>query len=335
MACGPIGHGRTQAGALAAVLLLALGAMSAAVLASCAGVRSTSTASAAAAGHRHAAAEVRLVVTRDFGSSVLVDTVAPWKKGMTVMRLLAEHATVDTGYGGQFVSGIDGLRSSFGSVSSADAADWFYWVDGVMADVGAGAWRLHGGETVWWDYHRWAGAMFIPATLDAFPAPFVGHPLQVATTDPAGLGAAIVAWLQSAGLRSASQQTPDGSSLRASPPRTWAVIAATPNAALRLPWLRTILGYGPASGVFVKVQGDRILPLAASGAAGTPAAGVAFATANPVRPEAKLLVLLVNGPQDLPALLNGLTPESLAHHVAAYLPSGAASLAALPMAEAK
>ena len=68
-------------------------------------------ASAAAAGHRPAAAEVRLVVTRDFGAKVLVDTVAPWKKGMNVMRLLAEHATVDTGYGGQFVSGIDGLRS--------------------------------------------------------------------------------------------------------------------------------------------------------------------------------------------------------------------------------
>ena len=54
-----------------------------------------------------------------------------------MMRLLAENTTVDTGYGGQFVSGIDGLRSTFGSVSSADAADWFYWVDGVMADVGA------------------------------------------------------------------------------------------------------------------------------------------------------------------------------------------------------
>ena len=246
------------------------------------------------------------------------------------MRLLAEHATVDTGYGGQFVSGIDGLRSTFGSVSSADAADWFYWVDGVMADVGADAWRLRGGETVWWDYHRWAGAMFIPVSLDAFPAPFAGHPLRVASTDPAGLGAPIVAWLQSAGLRTASQQTPDGSSLSASPPRTWAVIAATPDAALRLPWLRTILDYGPSSGVFVKVAGGRILPLAASGAAGTPAAGVAFATANPARPEAKLLVLLVDGPQDLPALLNGLTPESLAHHVAVYLPSGATSLARAP-----
>ncbi len=309
-----------------------LPALLAVAASACAGVRSgsTETASAAAAGHRPAAAEVRLVVTRDFGASVLVDTVAPWKKDMTVMRLLAEHATVDTGYGGQFVSGIDGLRSTFGSVSSANAADWFYWVDGVMADVGADAWRLRGGETVWWDYHLWAGAMFIPVSLDAFPAPFAGHPLRVASTDPAGLGAPIVAWLQSAGLRTASQQTPNGSSLSASPPRTWAVIAATPDAALRLPWLRTILDYGPSSGVFAKVAGGRILPLAASGAAGTPAAGVAFATANPARPEAKLLVLLVNGPQDVPALLNGLTPESLAHHVALYLPSGATSARGTP-----
>jgi hypothetical protein len=102
--------------------LLTLPLLVAVAASASAGVRSDATASAAAAGHRPAAAEVRLVVTRDFGASVLVDTVAPWQKGMTVMRLLAEHATVDTGYGGQFVSSIDGLRSSFGSVSFVSAS---------------------------------------------------------------------------------------------------------------------------------------------------------------------------------------------------------------------
>ncbi|HJW74399.1 MAG TPA: DUF4430 domain-containing protein, partial [Thermoleophilia bacterium] len=164
---------------LAPAALLTLAALLVIVGAGCAGVRADSASPSAAAGHRPAAAEVRLVVTRDLGASVLVDIVAPATDGLTVMRLLAEHTTVDTGYGGQFVSGINGLRSTFGSVSSAAAADWFYWVDGIMADVGADAWKLHSGETVWWDYHRWAGAMFIPVTLDAFPAPFAGHPLRI------------------------------------------------------------------------------------------------------------------------------------------------------------
>jgi hypothetical protein len=75
----------------------------------CATNRSLAAAAGQARGRRGP-----LVVTRDFGASVLVDTVAPWKKGMNVMRLLAEHATVDTGYGGQFVSGVNGLRSRSG-----------------------------------------------------------------------------------------------------------------------------------------------------------------------------------------------------------------------------
>jgi hypothetical protein len=320
---------RSGLGVLALAALLALSA------AACAGVRSTSTASAAAAGHRPAAAEVRLVVTRDFGATVVLDTVAPFTKGMTVMRLLAEHATVDAGYGGQFVSGIDGVRSSFGSVSSADAADWFYWVDGVMADVGADAWKLHGGETVWWDYHRWAGAMFVPVTLDAFPAPFAGHALAAVTSDAQGLGVPARDWLTTAGLGPATGQTSAGASLGVTPPRAWAVVVATPGAARHVPWLRSILGLGPSSGVFVKVAGDRIVPLAGSGAAGTPAAGAAFATANPGHPEAKLLVVLVGRPADLPTLLAGLTPGNLAHRVAVYLPAGSTSVAALPLAETR
>ena len=321
---------RRRAGAL-----LVLPVLLAAAASACAGVRSEATASAAAAGHRPAAAEVRLVVTRDFGATVLVDTVAPWKKGMTVMRLLAEHATVDTGYGGQFVSGIAGVRSTFGSVSSADAADWFYWVDGIMADVGADAWKLHGGETVWWDYHRWAGAMFVPVTLDAFPAPFAGHAVGVQSSDAQGLGAPTLDWLITAGLHPATGQTPAGASLGATPPSGWAVVVATPGAALRTPWLRMILESGPASGVFVKVEGDQILPLTASGSTGAPAAGAAFAAANPARPESKLLVVLVDRPEDLPALLDGLTPEVMAHRVAVFRPGGEPAPAALPMAEAK
>ncbi len=79
------------------------------------------------------------------------------------------------------MSGIDGLDSTFGGASSKDAADWFYWVDGLLADVGAADYELGGGETVWWDYHRWADAMFAPVAVHAFPAPWAGRPLPVVT----------------------------------------------------------------------------------------------------------------------------------------------------------
>ena len=129
------------------------------------------------------AGEVRLIVSQHFGATVMHDEVVPWQKELDVMTLLAEHARIDTAYGGGFVSAIDGVKSTFGGVSSAQAADWFYWVDGIMAGVGAADYQLHGGETVWWDFHQWAHAMSIPATLSAFPAPWKGRPLEVATDE--------------------------------------------------------------------------------------------------------------------------------------------------------
>ncbi len=107
------------------------------------------------------------------------DVLAPADEGLDVLRLLAEHADVEAGYGGRFVNGIDGLASTFGAAGSDDAADWFYWVDGEMADVGADERKLKGGETVWWDYHPWADAMYVPQALHAFPRPYAGAPAGV------------------------------------------------------------------------------------------------------------------------------------------------------------
>jgi hypothetical protein len=308
----------------------------------CAGVRSASTVASAAAGRRPTAAEVRLVVTRDFGAKVLLDTVAPATKKLTVMRLLVEHATVDTGYGGQFVSGIDGVKSTFGAVSSADAADWFYWVDGMMADVGADGWRLHGGETVWWDYHRWAGSMYIPVSLDAFPAPFEG---RVALAGRSPFFASVTEWARDQGLHVGDASSPGSATaggqgidlVRASPtelPPADVIVAADPAAVSRMSWLAAALGRGPANGVFVRVHDGEIVPLAAGGAAGPQAAGAALAVPNPASPDHQVLVLLASDAESLDALLGSLTPETLAHRVAVYLPSGAASVSALPRAEA-
>ena len=154
---GPAGRGAGRAtpapGRLvASAALVAALAFVMLVLSGCAGVK-TDDDDAAVAGRTPGADEVRLVVSRDFGTEILRDVVAPAGEGLDVLRLLAEHADVETGYGGRFVNGIDGLESSFGGGGSADAADWFYWVDGEMAGVGADEWKLQGGETVWWDYH--------------------------------------------------------------------------------------------------------------------------------------------------------------------------------------
>ena len=163
------------------------------------------------------------------------------------MTLLAGHARIDTEYGGGFVSGINGVKSTFGGVSSAQAADWFYWVDGTMADVGAADYRLHGGETVWWDFHQWAHAMSIPAALSAFPAQWRVRPLKVAANEA---WPGLRQWAQASGLTLG--QT---SSLAAGAPGGGLVVA-TPQEATAAKWLRQLLDSG--DGVrMVRLRGER------------------------------------------------------------------------------
>jgi Domain of unknown function (DUF4430) len=91
-------------------------------------------------------------------------------KGETAMRILQRHGDADTRYGGRFVNAIEGIRSSSSGVSRRD---WFYYVNGIEADVGAAEKRLSPSDRVWWDYHDWSAAMRIPAVVGSFPEPFL------------------------------------------------------------------------------------------------------------------------------------------------------------------
>src|SRR5581483_9192714 len=51
--------------------------------------------------------------------------------------------------------------------------DWFYYVNGVEAQKGAAATRLHDGDHVWWDRHDWSATQTVPAVVGSFPQPFV------------------------------------------------------------------------------------------------------------------------------------------------------------------
>ena len=102
---------------------------------------------------RPRAAAASLTVTRDYGAKVLARaSEKDLPGGETVMRLLQRNADVETRYGGRFVNAIDGVRSS---QRPAARRDWFYYVNGIEADVGAAEKRLHDGDRVWWDYHDW------------------------------------------------------------------------------------------------------------------------------------------------------------------------------------
>ena len=113
---------------------------------------------------------VELRVTRDFGQELLASAERDGvREGDTVMRLLQSEAEVDTEYGGGFVQSIDGLSGE----GAGGSSDWFYFVNGLEADVGAADLEVFAGDVIQWDHRDWDAAMRVPAIVGAFPEPFL------------------------------------------------------------------------------------------------------------------------------------------------------------------
>ncbi len=116
--------------------------------------------------------DVELTVTRDYGTAPVVHRrLDDLNEADTVMSALEGSADISTRYGGGFVQSIEGLEAQ----ESVDRSlDWFFYVNGVESTVGAADYPLHGGESIWWDYRDWSGAMRVPAVVGSWPQPFVG-----------------------------------------------------------------------------------------------------------------------------------------------------------------
>lgn len=116
--------------------------------------------------------ELRITVCRDFGSEILKDVRLEVRNDSSAMRALQEVAEVETAYGGGFIKAVDGLASRFGDISQ-DKMDWFFYVNGQMADVGAGAYSVQEGDWLIFDYHSWEYSTFTPVLAACFPEPLL------------------------------------------------------------------------------------------------------------------------------------------------------------------
>jgi hypothetical protein len=299
---------RIAGGALAILFLL----LFAVWVAGCGGATAAGSTSP---GRTPGPTEVRLMVTRSFGSEIMLDIVAPVSTGRSVMDLLVENSDVKTEYGGGMVVAIDGLESTFKTVGSEEAQDWFYWVDGRMAGVGATAYELSGGETVWWDYHDWARAMAIPWSLDAVPACFSGQGVEV--IDALGCGT-LDAWMESLGVRPSVVADLQG------PPEGKAVAIVDPQRAAATDWIASILQGGTDAGVFAAVADGQITGLQSDGTVATPLAAAAVVASRPDKPDDPVLLVVAADVEAADALLVLLTPERMAHKVALGLGSDGA-----------
>jgi len=305
-------------GPLSRVFVTVAGLLLAVAIAGCAGVASSGDESPAPAaaggpspGRAPKAGEVRLVVSKDFGTTAGHDVVVPAEEGMTVMSLLAANTKLETAYGGSFVSAIDGLKSTFGS--TGDASDWFFWVDGRMGRSGAGDVELTGGETVWWDYHRWQGAMFIPAALHAFPRPWNQGGVTLLGDMAAEQTAAMLDSLGVAVSESAALEAP---------PSGDAVVTATVVQAESTVWLRDLLAQKNDIGVFAEIDDGRLWALDHSGGRARQLTAAAIAAPNPAAELKTLLILVGDDEAAVTALVHGMAAQGFAPGVGIGMTGG-------------
>jgi hypothetical protein len=149
-------------------------------------------------GQQHGHGTATLWITRDRGSEVLLTTTVP--AGETAMRALERVTKVKTTYGGRYVQG---MRGSEGSLTGG--RDWFYFVNGIAADVSAAEYRLHPGDVEWWDYRSWKGSPDVTVVVGAFPEPFLhGYRGKVRPAVVIGPGAAALARLLHARVAAAA-----------------------------------------------------------------------------------------------------------------------------------
>lgn len=199
------------------------------------------------------ASRAQQLVTRDYGSAVVGESsVASVPSGETAMRMLQREFAVETRFGGGFVQSIEGYA---GGRRDGRPVDWFYYVNGIEASVGAATRRVNAGDRVWWDLHDWGAITRVPAVVGSFPEPFLSgiegkrRPVRIDCSETAGrLCDEVTTRLDEAGITAVARSAlngPAGSELLRIVVGPWAEVR-------RDPTLRQLERAPRASGVFAR-----------------------------------------------------------------------------------
>lgn len=262
--------------------------------------------------------EARLLVTRDYGREVIVDRPAvPLDAASTAMRVLDDAADLETAYGGGFVQSVNGIA---GGGDRGRSLDWFYSVNGVVAERGSAEFPLKGGDTVWWDYRDWTDAMAVGAVVGAYPAPLsTGYddrdwPVRVECPVEIRACGMVDIQLEGDGVK------PDVSGSGSEAIR---VIVATWPELSRLPEGRRLQGGPSASGVFARFGPDGLTGLDVRGEPGRDFGSGAGLVAAMRRGDSPPVWIVTGGSTGgVEQAAAALNPEDLARRYAAVVFDG-------------
>ena len=258
--------------------------------------------------------DAKLWVTRDYGAEILVDRELPVNESSNAMRVLDESAELETAYGGEFVQAVDGLS---GDTESGRSFDWFFSVNGIVAERGSAQFPVEGGDTVWWDFRDWTDAMEVGGVVGAYPAPFsTGY-------DDRNWGVEIDCRGESSACRMVENQLAgDGVTLRDTGENMRIVVGTLPEL-LDIPEMKRLHKGPDASGVFATFGPGGILPgegkpnptLAIEGL------GIDGSVAREFGPEAGLVAAMRRAEDPPVWLITGGTDEAVQMAAAALNPA--------------
>ncbi len=112
---------------------------------------------------------VHMLITKAYGSEVLIDTNIAYTEDFAVLDYLESAAEVETAYGGGFVNAIEGYRSGYTDQKDKIKRDWFYTVNGIFSHMGALDYYPEPGDQIHWDYHDWDKSMSASASVSGYP----------------------------------------------------------------------------------------------------------------------------------------------------------------------
>jgi hypothetical protein len=260
--------------------------------------------------------DVGLTVTRNFGTASVGSATEPRVPGsQTVMRMLERSFHVTTRFGGGFVQSINGQSGT------SSRRDWFYYVNGLQASLGAAGTAVHKGDRIWWDLHDWSATDSIPAVVGSFPEPFVhgtgGRRLPTTLACAPDARAAcqrVAAEFKAIGVRAQTVLIGTGSG-----PDSLAVVVGTWRD-LHGQLAATLVEHGPgSSGVYARFTGDGgSLQLLDPGGhvARTLGAGAGLIAATGQSATGTVWMITGTDPAGVSAAAAALTPAHLRNHFA-------------------
>jgi len=114
----------------------------------------------------------RLIVSCDFGKTLMLDKLIEVEDGTTALEALAQYADVDTAYGGGFVKAVEGISSGYMS-QPVTREDWFLYINGILTNTGGLAYGIKDGDTIHWYYRDWSFRQSVSSIIGDFPEPFL------------------------------------------------------------------------------------------------------------------------------------------------------------------